>query len=81
MLYDIYHKKSANSTYSDGYDIVQESICFLCNYIGKSLGEIVQKSKHGKGYDTLRNACYKHIHEYLRRQIVVNKELDIYFKD
>lgn|SRR5574344_710283 len=76
MLYDIYHKKSTNSTYSDGYDIVQESICFLCQFIGKRLGDIIQKSKHGKGYDTLRNACYKHIHAYLRRQIVVNKELE-----
>jgi DNA-binding CsgD family transcriptional regulator len=76
MLYDIYHNKGINSIYSDGYDIVQESRCFLCNHIGKTLGEIIQKSKYGKGFDSLRLACYKHIYSYLRRQIVINKELE-----
>lgn len=75
MFYDIYHNKSTNSIYSDGYDIVQEAICFLCNYIGKALGDIIQKSKHGKGFDSVRLACYKHIYAYLRKQIVVHKEL------
>ena len=76
MYYDIYHNRSINSTYSDGYDIVQEAVCFLCNYIGRTLGDIIQKSKHGKGFDCVRLACYKHIYAYLRKQIVVHKELE-----
>ena len=27
-------------TYSDGYDIAQEVILFLCNHIGKKLGDL-----------------------------------------
>jgi len=76
MLYDIYHNKGINSTYSDGYDVVQEAVCFLCNYIGRPLGEVCQKSKHGKGFDCIRLACYKHIYSYLRKQIQVNKQLE-----
>jgi len=76
MLHDIYYNKTAKSTFSDGYDIVQEAICFLCNYIGRTLGEIIQKSNSSKGSDCVRQACYKHIYAYLRKQISVNKELD-----
>jgi len=76
MLHDIYYNKTERSTFSDGYDIVQEAICFLCNYIGRTLGEIIQKSKNSKSSDCIRQACYKHIYAYLRKQIAVDKELD-----
>ena len=75
MLYDIYHNKGIKSTYSDGYDIVQEAICFLCNYIGKTLGYMIPRAKR-KGFDSIRQSCYKHIYAYLRKEIVLSKELD-----
>ena len=76
MIYDIFHNKSLKSAYSDGYDIVQEATCFLCKYIGKALGELVEKSKRGKGFNSVRLACYKHIYAYLRKQIITTYELD-----
>ena len=65
-------------TYSDGYDIAQEAICFLCNYIGQPVGKVCVKDIHGK-YECIRLATFKVVYTYLRKQkkcILDEQELD-----
>ena len=41
LIKDVYEPLEQKETYSDGYDIAQEVILFLCNHIGKRLGDLV----------------------------------------
>ncbi len=72
LQHDIFYK----NTYSDGYDIAQESICFLCNYIGHELGEICVPNIHKK-MDCIRMACYKHLYCYLRKERKIIEQVNI----
>lgn len=69
---DIFHK----NTFSDGYDIAQEAIGFLCSYIGHRLGEVCVPNIHKK-LDCIRLACYKHIYTYLRKERKIMQQEDI----
>ena len=40
LIKDVYEPLGQKETYSDGYDIAQEVILFLCNHIGKKLGDL-----------------------------------------
>ncbi|MBR4419064.1 MAG: hypothetical protein IKT33_03605 [Clostridia bacterium] len=69
IIFDLYHRNTTD-IYSDGFDIVQETICFLCNFIGHKLGEMC-------GDMTIRLACFKAMYAYIRKQIKVNNnEID-----
>ena len=41
LIKDVHEPLGDKETYSDGYDIAQEVILFLCNHIGKKLGDLV----------------------------------------
>jgi len=64
IINDLYHHNIMDN-YSDGFDIVQETVCFLCNFIGCKLGD----SYNGM---TIRFVCFKTIYAYIRKQIKVN---------
>ena len=64
IINDLYHH-SIMDNYSDGFDIVQETVCFLCHFIGHKLGEMCCDM-------TIRLACFKAIYAYIRKQIKVN---------
>ena len=40
LIKDVHESLGDKETYSDGYDIAQEVILFLCNHIGKRLGDL-----------------------------------------
>ena len=40
LIKDVYEPLGDKEIYSDGYDIAQEVILFLCNYIGRKLGDL-----------------------------------------
>ena len=40
LIKDVYELLGSKETYSDGYDIAQEVILFLCNHISKRLGDL-----------------------------------------
>ena len=40
LIKDVHEPLGDKETYSDGYDIAQEVILFLCNHIGKKLGDL-----------------------------------------
>ena len=45
LIKDVHEPLGDKETYSDGYDIAQEVILFLCNHIGKKLGDLEQDYK------------------------------------
>ena len=53
---------------SNGYDAAQTAICFLCNYMGRSVHEIYGKNGKGK-LMTIKNACYKEVDRWLLKNI------------
>ena len=64
IINDLYHHNIMDN-YSDGFDIVQETVCFLCNFIGYQLGDLFNGM-------TIRLACFKAMYSYIRKQIKVN---------
>lgn len=59
LLADINRPQDSLELYSDGYDYVQEAICFLCNYLGKKAGDLCP-DKHGKKVP-VSTACARYI--------------------
>ena len=64
IINDLYHHNTMDN-YSDGFDIVQETVCFLCHFIGRKLGDCYNGI-------TIRFACFKTIYAFIRKQIKVN---------
>jgi len=76
MLYKkLQHDIFYTNTFSDGYDIAQEAICFLCSFIGHKLGEVCIMNIHKK-MECIRLACYKHIYSYLRKERKIMEQVD-----
>src|SRR5574344_2681816 len=62
LVHDCYVLKKANEIYSDGFDFAQESICYLCNFMGKNLSEnCIYKKKEL----SILSACYRHMALYI----------------
>ena len=53
---DLNRRNNPTHTFSDAYDLVQNAICFLCDFIGKSLND-VYTVKNGKVI-TIKYATY-----------------------
>ena len=68
LIRDVYYAdECSNHTFSDGYDILQNAICFLCEHIGKRMDTVIYTDKQGNPMD-IKRACFKivnhHIHKY-----------------
>jgi len=66
LIDDINHCKNSTRPFSDAYDIAQEAMLFLCEHIGKKLGDDYT-TKYGKTI-TIRSACFRHTDRYLEKQ-------------
>ena len=66
LIDDINHCKNSTRPFSDAYDIAQEAMLFLCEHIGKKLGD-GYTTKYGKTI-TIRSACFRHTDRYLEKQ-------------
>ena len=66
LVEDIYHK-GYNTTFSDGYDLASEVICFLCHYIGHNLDDLACQNRKGELL-TVRFACYRHALRYIEKE-------------
>lgn len=64
LVHDIIYEKQPNETFSDGYDIASEAICFLCEHIGKPLGTILKVNNQGKELN-IRDICFKTVFRYI----------------
>ena len=58
--------KDDYSPFSNAYDIAQEAMLFLCQHIGKKLGDDYT-TKYGKVV-TIKSACYRCADNYLQKQ-------------
>ncbi len=63
---DMQRQSYSETLFSDGYDIAQEAILFLCNYRGKKLGDTVF-TKTGKEI-SIEVACFRHTDRYIDKQ-------------
>ena len=66
LLRDINRPKDDLSPFSNAYDIAQETMLFLCEHIGKKLGDDYI-TKYGKTI-AIRSACFRHTDRYLEKQ-------------
>lgn len=66
LIQDCKRANDVNHTYSDGYDIAQMAILFLCEHIGKQLGDtyITARDK----VITIKQACFRFADRYLDKQ-------------
>ena len=64
LIRDIIYEKQPYETFSDGYDIASEAICFLCENIGKPLGRILAVNSKGKELN-IRDICFKTVFRYI----------------
>ena len=64
LVRDIVYQKQENETYSYGYDIASEAMCFLCDYMGQPLGTVLAVNSKGKEL-TIRDMCFKTVFRYI----------------
>ena len=67
LVDDIYGNRGYNTTFSDGYDLASEVICFLCHYIGHNLDDLACQNRKGELL-TVRFACYRHALRYIEKE-------------
>ena len=68
LLRDINRSDDDMSRYSDGYEIAQEAMLFLCQHIGKKLDDVCY-TKTGRKI-TLKQACFSVADRYLAKNFV-----------
>ena len=55
---EVFRPHTLQRNLSDAYDIAQEAICHLCNYIGRSFGDVIGFDKNGNPV-TVRHDCFR----------------------
>ena len=68
---DLNRRNNPNHIFSDAYDIAQNAICFLCEFIGKELTD-VYTIKNGK-IITIKHAVYNLVSRHVDRMRRYNK--------
>ncbi len=67
LIKDIENLENQDWVFSDGYDLAQEAMCFLCEYMGKDINEVCATSVRGKSV-SIKTACYSRINQMLMRE-------------
>ena len=67
------YKDNIRYVISDGYDLIQESICFLLEHIGERLSDKTCKGWRGDEI-TVKTACYRHLGNYIQRNARAEKQ-------
>ena len=78
LIKDLHHMGEIDYIVSDGYDVAQTAICFLYQFIGRTVHEIYGQDKRGKEI-TIKLACYREIDSELmrlRRKAEKTKSID-----
>ena len=66
LIKDLHHMSEIDYIVSDGYDVAQTAICFLYQFIGRTVHEIYGKDRKGKEI-SIKLACYREIDGELMR--------------
>ncbi len=64
LIKDLHHMGETDYTVSDGYDVAQTAICFLCQFAGRRATEICGKDRKGKDI-TIKLACYREVDRFI----------------
>ena len=82
LVKDLNRSNNPAHIFSDAYDLVQTAICFLCEFIGKNLGDVYMV-KNGKEI-TIKRATYmlvsRHI-DRIRRHVNRSRAIDDYAEE
>ena len=86
---EVFRPHTLQRNLSDAYDIAQEAICHLCNYIGRAFGDVIGFDKNGNPV-TVRHDCFRitiryvahyrtwmHRTYYLHDKVVADVSVDI----
>ena len=66
LIKDLHHMGEIDYIVSDGYDIAQTAICFLCQFMGRKVSDIY--GKDSKGIEiSIKLACYRELDRELKR--------------
>ena len=57
-------EETVNETLSDGYEVMQECMLYLCNYLGRKLGDICKYGRRGEPVTILRD-CSRFTTNYI----------------
>ena len=68
LLHDVNRSENDMSRYSDGYDIAQEAMLFLCQHMGKRLDDVYITKTCRK--ITIKQACFSVADRYLAKNYV-----------
>ena len=66
LIKDLHHMGEIDYIVSDGYDVAQAAICFLYQFIGRTVHEIYGKDKRGNEI-SIKLACYRELDAELMR--------------
>ena len=75
LVVDIHHANEIGYTFSDSYDIAQDAMCFLCQFIGRKLGDYYGKSARGKDVN-IKTACYLTLEINIKRDLGRKNKLE-----
>ena len=64
LIKDLHHMNETGYIVSDGYDVAQTAICFLCQFFGRRVSEIYGKDKKGIEI-TIKLACYRETDRFI----------------
>ena len=65
LIKALHHMSEIDYIVSDGYDIAQTAICFLCQFKGKKVSDSYGKDRKGIEI-TIKLACYRELDNILR---------------
>ena len=65
LVNDLNRANNPTHTFSDAYDIVQNAICFLCEFVGKNLNDVYMV-KNGQEI-TIKRAAYTLVNRQIER--------------
>ncbi|MDD6995207.1 MAG: hypothetical protein SPH68_03210 [Candidatus Borkfalkiaceae bacterium] len=73
LVHNVFDPLQDNERFGEGYELVQEICCFLCNFIGKRLGDTYKTDKRGKTI-SIRKACYRLVDNYITKNYIRERE-------
>ena len=66
LIKDLHHMGEIDYIVSEGYDVAQTAICFLYQFLGRTVSEIYGKDRKGIEI-TIKLACYRELNRELKR--------------
>ena len=64
LIKDLHHMNETGYIVSDGYDVAQTAICFLYQFVGRTVHEIYGKDRRGKEI-SIKLACYREVDHFI----------------